>query len=611
MSVKTVRSASSPSSGKDRMGFRYVSPAFSTSQPSIPENSSGSPSNSRARYKLKNQNSPNRMRFRSSSSQLCQSNLAGDLEERFGRLSGKRNSGDNLFNVIVDQNGQNMSNNSILTSINLLEQLVAEEWNSQYEVKGRLQDVITLLQNIAAENRAQEIERDILQKVVSDSRESAREVLDTWISSDFSNKLWGGRASATQSNGLRSSIIASRSSSTPPEDLERFVKLLESHSGSVNSNVLNVNDDYDDNGEFSHSRARRRSFSVNQVDPINEEDSRENIQIGSFITNHKVLRMLLRCTTFEFDIFEFNDVCVGSPLSTLMMYLFHNLNFGEKFHMNEVIYQNFFTMVEAGYNIVPYHNNIHAADVVQNTLCFIANSDLTKYVSNEDVFSMLVAAAIHDLGHRGKNNQFEVESMSGLAVRYNDQSVLEHYHLASAFRLMQSSEADILHSFTRSTRKSIRESIIKMVLGTDMKHHFHYVAQLQGTIESHKLNNTWFSTTNAKDRDILMISAVHSADIANPCKPIHIAKQWTARMQEEWFVQGDCEKELGLPVSASMDRSNPNTEESQVGFISFILVPLYKTWTSAVEGIDIYFQQLETNLEYWKKQAESKKILKD
>ena len=39
--------------------------------------------------------------------------------------------------------------------------------------------------------------------------------------------------------------------------------------------------------------------------------------------------------------------------------------------------------------------------------------------------SIVFAALCHDLGHTGHSNLFEINSMSKLAIRYHDKSVLE------------------------------------------------------------------------------------------------------------------------------------------------------------------------------------------
>jgi cAMP-specific phosphodiesterase 4 len=44
---------------------------------------------------------------------------------------------------------------------------------------------------------------------------------------------------------------------------------------------------------------------------------------------------------------------------------------------------------------------------------------------------------VHDLGHPGRNNAFQVATESELALLYNDKSVLEMMHISKAFQLLK------------------------------------------------------------------------------------------------------------------------------------------------------------------------------
>ena len=57
---------------------------------------------------------------------------------------------------------------------------------------------------------------------------------------------------------------------------------------------------------------------------------------------------------------------------------------------------------------------------------------------------------------------------------------------------------------------------------------------------------------------------VHCADLANPTKPLHLYQQWTNRIMEEFFRQGDLERQNGLDVSPMCDRGVASVEKSQV-----------------------------------------------
>ena len=63
----------------------------------------------------------------------------------------------------------------------------------------------------------------------------------------------------------------------------------------------------------------------------------------------------------------------------------------------------------------------------------------------------------------------------------------------------------------------------------------------------------------------VMSFVLHSADVAHPTKAWDLHKEWTARCMEEFFNQGDREKEMGLDVSPLCDRNTTQTPQSQLG----------------------------------------------
>src|SRR6218665_2224467 len=57
---------------------------------------------------------------------------------------------------------------------------------------------------------------------------------------------------------------------------------------------------------------------------------------------------------------------------------------------------------------------------------------------------------------------------------------------------------------------------------------------------------------------------VHCADLSNPTKPLDIYRQWTDRIIEEFFKQGDLERQKGIDISPMCDRLTASVERSQV-----------------------------------------------
>ena len=57
---------------------------------------------------------------------------------------------------------------------------------------------------------------------------------------------------------------------------------------------------------------------------------------------------------------------------------------------------------------------------------------------------------------------------------------------------------------------------------------------------------------------------VHCSDLSNPTKPLEIYRRWVDRIMEEFFRQGDREREESLEISPMCDRYNATIEKSQV-----------------------------------------------
>jgi len=215
-------------------------------------------------------------------------------------------------------------------------------------------------------------------------------------------------------------------------------------------------------------------------------------------------------------------------------------------------------------------------------------------VSGIELAAMYLAAAVHDYEHPGTNNVFHVNTSSTYAVRYNDKSVLENHHVAATFALMKDDNYNIFKQFAPDKYKQVRERMIGMVLATDMVFHFSDVAMLKGRLAG--------DFDIKKDRLMIMNLIVHSADISNPAKPFHVYRQWTNKILDEFWVQGDKERDLGLPISNLCDRYTVNTAKAQVGFIDFVVAPLLNLMSEVLPGIDV--TNLDINKDLWKEEVE-------
>ena len=80
---------------------------------------------------------------------------------------------------------------------------------------------------------------------------------------------------------------------------------------------------------------------------------------------------------------------------------------------------------------------------------------------------------------------------------------------------------------------------------------------------------------------------VHCADLSGPTKPLHLYRKWCGLIMEEFFQQGDKEREAGLEISPMCDRHNATIEKSQVCLsnqrIQTLLLAMSKQINNAVD----------------------------
>lgn len=300
-----------------------------------------------------------------------------------------------------------------------------------------------------------------------------------------------------------------------------------------------------------------------------------------------------------FKVAEFSG---NRPLTVVMHTIFQERDLLKTFKIPVDTLVTYLMTLEDHYHAdVAYHNNIHAADVAQSTHVLLSTPALEAVFTDLEILAAIFASAIHDVDHPGVSNQFLINTNSELALMYNDSSVLENHHLAVGFKLLQEENCDIFQNLTKKQRQSLRKMVIDIVLATDMSKHMNLLADLKTMVETKKVTSSGvLLLDNYSDRIQVLQNMVHCADLSNPTKPLQLYRQWTDRIMEEFFRQGDRERERGMEISPMCDKHNASVEKSQVGFIDYIVHPLWETWADLVhpDAQDI-LDTLEDNREWY------------
>ncbi|XP_062928460.1 cGMP-inhibited 3',5'-cyclic phosphodiesterase 3A isoform X2 [Mobula hypostoma] len=325
-----------------------------------------------------------------------------------------------------------------------------------------------------------------------------------------------------------------------------------------------------------------------------------------------------------FDLMEMTGSKCGRILSQVAFRLFEDTGLFQIFKIPLKEFMNYFHALENGYRDIPYHNRIHATDVMHAVWYLttqpvpglqtiigdhgsMSDSDsdsgithghmgfaISKtYSVTEDrygcvianvpaleLMALYVAAAMHDYDHPGRTNAFLVATSAPQAVLYNDRSVLENHHAASAWNLfMSQQEYNFLVNLDHVEFKRFRFLVIEAILATDLKKHFDFLAEFNAKVNEEV--GPGIDWANENDRLLVCQMCIKLADINGPakCKELHL--RWTEGIVNEFYEQGDEETSLGLPISPFMDRSAPQLAKLQESFITHIVGPLCNSYNSA------------------------------
>jgi hypothetical protein len=92
---------------------------------------------------------------------------------------------------------------------------------------------------------------------------------------------------------------------------------------------------------------------------------------------------------------------------------------------------------------------------------------------------------------------------------------------------------------------------------------------------------------------------VKCSDISTEVRPPNVAgeikvtlEKWVDLLLEEFFCQSDREKAMGLPTMPFMDREKVTKPSAQIGFIQFVMIPLYYLLTTGMRRLPWFAQLL-------------------
>ena len=395
---------------------------------------------------------------------------------------------------------------------------------------------------------------------------------------------------------------------TQRKKLEKPFNSINAVNISLTNSIVCPNNNFN-NKDNTNNKSKYTSKSKSKINlPNIKENAYDKLQNQLIHEGYDISKLI---TQKIFNIFELKELIGYNNVMLIMgRTILENLGLLDEEILNVSKLDPFLNSVSAQYKESSlYHNSMHGSDVTHSVYIFFTHSNAEKIAKTNvlDLLSIIIAALGHDIGHPGLNNTFLINDSTDMAITYNDISVLENFHASTLFKTLRKSENNIFEKLSSIDYKIIRKRIISEILSTDMANHGKVISLIKSKISLNENNEYKLNLlsgneqTKNDEQQCLLDFMLHLADLAHNAKIFNISIQWVELLSEEFWRQGDLEKERKLPVSFLCDRDDVNIPKSQTGFISGFVIPNYECLVTIFPTLKFTLDNANENLKEWKK----------
>lgn len=189
-----------------------------------------------------------------------------------------------------------------------------------------------------------------------------------------------------------------------------------------------INDFFESTAEIKKSKLKLRKLNTMNsipevIQPTKQKMKKNILNLENVLMVDEELSISVNNKNFDIFYFE-NNVGRANVLPFIAYEVFFNYDLYCIIQINAM--EKFTEIVRDGYlKNNPYHNDIHAADVLQTCHSMIYFSDLIDVMMFDylDLSGFFIAAIIHDYKHPGVTNGFLINTKDTLAIKYNGKSI--------------------------------------------------------------------------------------------------------------------------------------------------------------------------------------------
>eukprot|EP00753_Platysulcus_tardus_P015282 PLAT4950.1.p1 GENE.PLAT4950.1~~PLAT4950.1.p1 ORF type:complete len:1050 (-),score=476.69 PLAT4950.1:90-3218(-) len=296
---------------------------------------------------------------------------------------------------------------------------------------------------------------------------------------------------------------------------------------------------------------------------------------------------------WDFSVFDLSP----ANMLILAMQFFTEFNLPSVMELDEDELSGMLAAVLSLYRDNPFHNAHHGFATMHAVYLFLVHTEAPSYLTFLDTTAMFVAALAHDVDHPAVTNSFLINSSDELALTYNDISVLENHHARTLFSMLSDRGMTIFNRLPEDQYPHFRRIVIDCILSTDMTKHFDMCNHLKGLPAAEP-----FSKEDESNRQVLVNTIVHCADLSGQVYHRRVALRWTEAITNEFHRQAKQEGDLGLPLTPYMcGLDKPAVSNKlQHEFCLFVVMPLWTAVAELFPPLQVCVDTLRGNAQYYK-----------
>lgn len=192
--------------------------------------------------------------------------------------------------------------------------------------------------------------------------------------------------------------------------------------------------------------------------------------------------------------------------------------------------------------------------------------------------------------------------MSPLAQLYST-SVMERHHFEHCIMILSTKGTDILSNLSSEQYEKVIKLLEHAILATDLAVYFKQRPQFFSLVDDSSAN--WGSE---RDKELIRAMMMTACDVSAITKPWKIQKKVAGLIANEFFEQGDKEKELKITPIDMMNRDKKDMFPSlQVSFIDGVCMPVYEAFSKFNRKLTPLLKGCAANREEWRKRKENLK----